>query len=83
MVAAGKRLILPGKGENLMRHGNEDPGLCREAEVAVVDSHAYLEEHERGNNGEEVEDRCTHCQSPLMNHYNAHCPGTRGWLGDQ
>ena len=66
-----------------MRHGNEGLGFCPQAGVAVGDSDAYLVEHERGNNGEEVEDRCTHCQSPLTNHYNAHCPGTRGWLGDQ
>jgi hypothetical protein len=51
--------------------------------LAVENYNAYLEAHESGINGEEVEDRCTHCKSPLMNHYNAHCPRKRGWLGDQ
>jgi hypothetical protein len=31
-------------------------------------------EHERGNQGEDVLDRCNNCGRPFMDHNNGECP---------
>lgn len=32
------------------------------------------EEHERGNEGEDVPDYCKNCGSPFLDHINGKCP---------